>query len=150
MIQLSSAGQLFAKQGIYTRLPVKNGNNQSKTVLIIYDYEAEQLPQPAKEMLEKLITACKFDMAKVAYINSKTQIPNSIGTLKNSYGAEVILVFGPVNLSRNIPALKLNHPYHINGLRILQTLPVEQLVTNDKEKKALWGGLQRLISEYAN
>src|SRR5947208_1182534 len=103
MIPLSSPEQLFNKQPIYAGLPAKNANNPSKTVLIIYDLAADQLPIAAKEMLEKLITACKFDLDKVAFINVRAAGNTlSFGTLKSSYSAEIILIFGPVKLSRNI------------------------------------------------
>jgi hypothetical protein len=148
MLHLSSPSGLFENKKVYhvsgTTGPAK-GNSSAKAI-VAYRYNSEKLPEPLQQMLDRLLQACKFAPSATEYINMDFNTNISLGTIKETYPAEVLLIFGETGLERNLQKLKRNIPFLINGLKIIQAESLTALNGNDKEKKALWGGLQKLLT----
>ena len=104
---------------------------------------AEVLPQPIKEMLDKLIQACQFKPEQTVYLNARFTDDITLGHLQNKYTPILLLVFGDPVISRNLPKLKKNFAYEMNGLKIINAEGLETLVKNDAAKKVLWGVLKK-------
>ena len=148
MIHLSSPSGLFENKKVYM-VSAKAGSNTGKfsqKVIVVYRYNSEKLPESLQQMLDKLLQACKFNITETAYINMDIETDISLGIIQETYPAEVVLVFGETGLERNLLKLKKNIPFVINGLKVIQADSLSTLHGNDREKKALWGGLQKLLT----
>ena len=149
MLELSLPDTLFNKQKVFS---LNNGvlspnieENKRKAV-IVYDLPAEVLPQPIKEMLEKLIQACQFKPEETIYLNARFAGDTSLGQLQSTYSPAMVLLFGEPNISRNLPKLKKNFAYELNGVKVLNAENLDMLVKNDAAKKTLWGALKKMLS----
>ena len=148
MLHLSSPSGLFENKKVYHvsgAIGPVPGNSSAK-IIVAYRYNSERLPEPLQQMLDKLLQACKFDPSATAYINIDFNENTSLGTIQETYPAKVLLLFGETGLERNLAKLKRNIPFIINGIKIIQAESLSALNGNDKEKKALWGGLQKLLT----
>jgi hypothetical protein len=148
MLELLSPDLLFGKQKVFhindsvsTTITKANKRN----AVIVYDYAAEVLPQPVKEMLDKLVQACQFKPEQTIYLNARFTGDVSLGHLQNTYSPTMILIFGDVNVSRNLSKLKRNFAYDLSGVKIVNTEGLETLLKNDAAKKALWGVLKKML-----
>jgi hypothetical protein len=148
MLELLSPDLLFNKQKVFH---LNNGVlntitevNKRKAV-VVYDSPAEVLPQPIKEMLDKLIQACQFKPEETIYLNARFAEDTSLGLLQNQYSPVMVLVFGEPNISRNLPKLKKNYPYELSGVKVINAESLETLVKNDAAKKVLWGVLKKAL-----
>ncbi len=147
MIKLTNADLLFEKQPVYRVLTSKSALSATPhKVIIVYRSAAAELPASQKEMLEKLVVACKYKVEDVVYVNTGISGEMSLGVLKATYSPEVVLVFGEVKVSHNLPALKRNQPFELNGLKVLQAEELDKLHSNAKEKGVLWVGLQKMMA----
>jgi hypothetical protein len=114
-------------------------------VVIEYENQAPLLPQPLKDMLDKIMQACLFKTDEVIYLNHKPE-PRSFSNISSNYQPEIILVFGDINLSHNLAPLIKNRPYEINGVKVLRTENLEKLDQMKAEKSALWTSLQSMFT----
>jgi hypothetical protein len=69
----------------------------------------------------------------------------SLGNLQNEYKPQAVLIFGDVNISRNISKLKKNFVYELSGVKIISTDSLDTLMKNDAAKKALWIALKKML-----
>ena len=148
MLELSAPHLLFNKQKVFN---LNNGVSSTITevnkrnVVIVYDLAAEVLPQALKEMLDKLIQACQFIPEETVYLNARSAGDISLGHLQNKYAPVLMLIFGEPNISRNLPKLKKNFAYEINGVKVINAEGLETLIKNDAGKKALWLSLKKAL-----
>lgn len=147
MFKLASPELLFDKLPVYRVLTSKSATSADlHKVIIVYQNEVKELPAGVKEMLEKLVVACKYKPEDVVYIDVSQTPDTSLGGIKAKYAPEVVLSFGDVVLSRNLPALKRNMPIVLNGMKVIHAEALDKLQANPKEKAALWGGLQKMMT----
>jgi hypothetical protein len=146
MIELSAPEELLAQQNLY-----RIGGNVDKArpafthaykLVVVLSQPFNALPAALKEMVEKLIAACKLDSAQVAYTDVESA-DISYQNIIRAYRPEVILVFGEIALSRNLNGLKKNQPYEFNGTKILLAQTLDYIAKTQAEKSALWVGLQK-------
>ena len=145
MLELLAPDLLFIKQKLIHPNSVTNTTTEvnKRSAIIVYDMPAEVLPQPIKEMLDKLIQACQFKPEQTVYLNARFTDDITLGHLQNKYTPILLLVFGDPVISRNLPKLKKNFAYEMNGLKIINAEGLETLVKNDAAKKVLWGVLKK-------
>ena len=148
MLELSTPDLLFNKQKVFKlRHSVENTitkGNKLKAV-VVYDLPTEVLPQPTKEMLDKLIMACQFKPEETVYLNTRFTSQISLGEIQNKYGDVAVLAFGEVNLSRNLSKLKKNFAYELGGIKLVNTDSLDTLMKNGEAKKVLWGVLKKML-----
>ncbi len=149
MFQLSSPDELFAHQTLYRisglvdkKLPPFAAHFRLAVVLL---QPVSDLPGAVKEMVEKLIVACKVDPKDVVYVDTVSS-DISYQAIQTAYRPEVILFFGDITPSRNLTGLKRNTPYEFNGTKILLAQTLEHIAKTPVEKSALWVGLQKLFN----
>jgi len=148
MLELSSPELLYNKQKVYH---VQDGvfdtitKTDARKAIVVYDLPSETLQQPLKEMLDRLIQACKFKPEEAIYINARFTPDVTLGALQNKYNPVAVLVFGEVNLSRNLNKLRKNVAYDFSGVKVVNTDLMEMLVKNDAAKKTLWGVLKNML-----
>ena len=148
MLQLLSPDLLFNKQKVFH---LNNGVINTTTevnkrkAIVVYDLPAEVLPQPIKDMLDKLIQACQFKPEETIYLNARFADDITLGHLQNKYSPVLMLLFGEPNISRNLPRLKKNFAYELSGLKVINAEGLETLVKNDSAKKVLWGVLKKSL-----
>ncbi len=150
MIHLQQPALLFGKQKVYQL----SGNVEKKTAnetapqkfraVVLFENAVEELPVTTNEMLSKLIIACKFSEEETLLLNQK-YARSSIGYLQSCYEPELILIFGEMQVSKNILKLKKNFPFEISGTKILQTDSLEHLVKNESSKTTLWKILKPML-----
>lgn len=149
MLELSAPDLLFNKQKVFSLNVSVNQTitepNLKKRAVVIFDQPTETLPAAVKEMLDKLIQACKFKAEETVYVNAHFEPGISLGKIQNEYSPSVVLVFGEINISRNIIRLKKNFVYELNSVKIVNTEGLDVLVKNDAAKKALWGILKKML-----
>ena len=148
MFQLSQPGELFSHQTLYRlnanvdkRAPIAIGPCR---LVVAMPQPVSALAEPVKEMVEKLITACKVDTKEVVYADALSS-DISYQAIQNTYHPGVILYFGDLPISRNLTGLKRNLPYEFNGTKILLAQTLEHIAKTPVEKNALWAGLQKLF-----
>ena len=149
MPELLSPEMLFNKQKVFHL-----NDGVSKTVtspdmrkaVILFDQPTETLPAPVKEMLDKLIQACKFKPEETIYLNTRFTPDITLGNVQNEYHPEAVLVFGDVSISRNISKLKKNFVYEFSGVKVVNTDSLDTLMKNGEAKKVLWGVLKKMLS----
>lgn len=148
MLELQSPELLFNKQKVFhlnvNTETVPTTANLRKAV-VVFNQPFETLPAPLKEMLDKLIQACKFTAEETVYINTHLNPDTTLGKIQNEYNPEAVLVFGEVELSRNLTKLKRNLVYELNGVKIVNAEGLDVLVKNDAAKKALWAVLKKML-----
>ena len=151
MIQVTKPHLLFKGQKVY-HLPKDVENQQNGAIngsfakfIAVYESDSSELIPSRKEILDKLIIACKYNPEQVVYVN----VGMKTATLSNllvQYSPEVILIFGEIEISRNMTNLKKNYPFEINGVKILQTETLEKLEKVTGEKSLLWASLKRMLN----
>ena len=148
MIELLQPDLLFNKQKVFTiqdSVTTTITSNTHKKVVVVFSMDNETMPQPVKDMLDKLIQACQFKPEETAYLNALFTEDVSLGHLQNTYNPKAVLVFGDTEISRNLTKLKKNFPYDLNGIKVLNAESLEILVKNDAAKKTLWGVLKKML-----
>jgi hypothetical protein len=149
-MQIQNPQTLYHKQklmAVSPRLSPK-GLPEEKTgfrLMVIYESAPAELSASLKDMLDKLITACRFKPEEVCYVNHKLN-PVSIGNITSNHQPEALLIFGEIPLSRNLASLKKNCSYEINAMKVLRTEPLEKLEQIKAEKGALWSALQQMLN----
>jgi DNA polymerase III psi subunit len=121
--------------------PISDG--KGFRLVVVYENQAEVLPALLKDMLDKIILACKFGLEEVCYLNNRSS-PLSFSQII-TYGPEVILIFGDFSISRNMARLNKNSPYDLNGIKVLRAESLEKLEQMKAEKTVLWGSLQQML-----
>lgn len=147
MLQLTSPQHLFNKQKVFqTTAAVENlsSNTKQARVVIVFESSTPELPANLKEMIDKMISACKYKPEDAVYING-TNTNYSIGRIQNQYRPETILIFGNISLGKNISCLNKNIGYELSGVKVLWAESLANLEKNANEKKVLWGALQRML-----
>jgi DNA polymerase III psi subunit len=117
--------------------------NKESRLIVLYDNPSQELPAHLKEMLIKLIQACRFKPEETTYVNF-TFSPISLQNI--NCDPELILIFGDLKISRNTSSLFKNQPYELNGIKILRTERLEKLEQMKAEKAALWSALQQTLN----
>lgn len=147
MLTLSSPELLFKKQKIYHINPhvEKISSERQCRVLIVFDSASEMLPKHLKEMADKMIMACQYKLEDAVYFNANTTKNASLGSLQGQFTPEVLLVFGNVNLGKNIQNVQKNVPYEFNGMNFIYGESLEVLEKNNTEKGELWKALKKML-----
>ncbi len=149
MIKIAATNTLFNRQKLFKTGrdtgTVKRFSAEGKNMAVVYAHAEKELPAAVKEMLDKIIVACKFKPEQTIYLNNKFN-KLSIGELLNANPLSLVIVFGEVALSRNLAKLKKNEPYEMNGTIIIQTEPLSKLHADKKEKDLLWKVLKKTIN----
>ena len=148
MLELLQPDLLFNKQKVFAphdSVTTTITINTHKRAVVVFSMAAETMPQPIKDMLDKLIQACQFKPEETIYLNSVFTADVSLGHLQNTYNPKAVLVFGDTEISRNLTKLKKNFPYELNGVKVLNAESLEMLVKNDAAKKTLWGVLKKML-----
>jgi hypothetical protein len=144
MIDVSHPHLLFEREKLIhvgnsapdTALP-----NATYKVAFVFNYPGQQLPPALKEMTEKMISACKFQLAEAIYVNQYEANYFSLNYLTRQLNIKLVLAFGNIELSRNLGRLHKNRPYQFGNIQIIQTESLENLEKNGYAKKELWGAL---------
>jgi hypothetical protein len=147
MLRISNPSLIFMGQRLY-----HTANNVEKPAIAPANYKIAFLYQTngeltgsLKEMADKLVVACKFKPEEAVYMPANANNITSIAIIKANYGANALLIFGNISISRNMAALKKNVPYELNGIKLLRTESLETLQKNGNEKMALWEGLKKMF-----
>lgn len=148
MFQLAMPEQLLAGEKLYSTergvdkvMPPKP---EGCRLVVVLNKPLTGLPDNLKQMVEKLVAACKIDTKDVAYMDSP-QGYISFSQIASQYRPQAVLVFGNIKISRNLTGLKTNLPYEFNGTKILFAGELEKIDKTPTEKKALWAGLQQMF-----
>jgi hypothetical protein len=151
MIKLVSPQILLGKHNIYAHLQSVEKNTpafESKDVIkaiVLYASSRPQISDSQTEMLNKIMTACKFESSEVQYINLQLN-PASVGEIISNYSPDIILVFGKTSLGRNMTELPENRAVSISGVQVLRTAELDKVETDAAVKKKLWITLQNILN----
>jgi hypothetical protein len=147
MIKLNSAELLFDKQKLYAQTAGVNkselsaDNKVDMKAILLFNSAESSLPAAQQEMLDKMMTACKFEPNQVKFINlAHTSL--SLGDILSVEGLKLVLIFGKYDASRNMIALKYNLPIPISGVEVLLTDSLDKLMAEPKLKGTLWNALK--------
>lgn len=148
MLGLNAPDTLFNKQ----KLVRFNTNVDNKTehaipckVAVVYELQAKELPTATKDMLDKIIMACRFKIEEAVYINRHLVADTSLGVLQSEFSPVLVLVFGDISVSRNLTKLQNNVPYVINGMHVICMESITSFSKNDAAKKTLWALLKKVL-----
>jgi hypothetical protein len=148
--------QLLNPQTLYHKQPLLAVSPQSKkegyvldpnknySLLVVYESGSPELPVPLKDMLDKLIGACRFKVEETAYINRQFS-STGLDKIMSQFQPQAMLIFGDIAISRNMARLSKNRPYEINGIKILRSENLEKLDQMIAEKQALWAALKQMF-----
>lgn len=115
-------------------------SSKKAKVVLIYNHNGDQLPVSQKEMLDRLVVACKFDKSETAYLNC-FEHQYKLGFVLSAYSPSLVLVFGDISLSQNIVRMVKNHAYEISGAIVIRTESIDNLEKVKGEKSKLWDSL---------
>ncbi|MCX6199314.1 MAG: hypothetical protein NTY88_08860 [Bacteroidetes bacterium] len=120
-------------------------NNEEKIKAVgVYDNASTDLPSTFQEMLDKLMSACKFNTNEISFLNIKAN-EVSVGQLQSCFNPELILLFGEMTGSKNMTKLQKNISYELNGTKIIRTESLENLERIKGEKGKLWEVLKQTL-----
>lgn len=147
MEKLEAPELLFSKDGVYSlsRQTDKKIDLASKRLVILYQNARPELNNATQTMLDKLVNACKFRKEEVLYIYAGNG-EMSLGEIQRTHAPEMVLILGNVPPSRNAQLLLKNHPYEMNGAKVIRTDAPEKLEGNEREKTALWRVLKNCLN----
>lgn len=145
MLKLESPEYLFNKRKVYAHTADVDklaGASQVKA-LLVYNSNGDLNPAH-REMLDKMMAACKFKEGETAYVNAAAA-PVSLSALQNQYKPGLLVVFGDIVLSKNLAKPVKYVPIEMSGAALLYADTLAQLGTDGAAKKKLWGALQRVL-----
>ena len=150
MLQITAPASIFNKQKVFSfrqnveKREVVISASPQVSALVIYNNVTEELPAGLKNTADKIIQACKLSVNQSLFLNAGfTQI--SLGKIQSQCQPQIVLVFGDIPLSRNLPKLAKNHAYEIGGTKIIRTETLENLESKKGEKATLWSVLQTTL-----
>ncbi len=145
MLQSESVKYLFKGERVIPENSFKTVlKSEEKRVAVIYSSDGADATEAEKNMLQKLLAACKISPDEVEIINNR-KLNLSLATVQNGYKPKYILLFGETGAGINLSSLKTNTPFNLSGTHILKTLSLDKLVSNDREKAHLWKALQSMF-----
>ena len=116
-------------------------------MVVVYENEEPGLPPPLKDMLDKLIQACKFQAEEVLHVNYKfNRVKWSMIAGRETH-PEIMLIFGAISISKNLAHLNKNLPYTIGGIKVLRTENLQKLEEIKAEKSAFWAVLKPMVNQ---
>jgi len=126
------------------------GDNKKNITIVVNDPAAVYLKDEALEMLSKLLSALKRNLADIAIVNMAHQ-PVDSRRIKEELGATIVILFGvkvnTIKLPFQIPDYKVQQ---FNVCSYLQVADFDTMLANTKnaqlEKSKLWVSLKSLLS----
>lgn len=145
MLQPESVKYLFKGEKIIPENSVKTiTDSEEKRVVVIYSPVSADATESEKQMLQKLLVACKILPHEVEIINNG-KMNLSLASVQTGYKPKYILLFGETGAGINLNLTQTNTPYNLSGTYILKTLALDKLISNDREKANLWKSLQLMF-----
>ena len=145
MFQIQQNASLFNGQKVFSI--TKNVENKNKEVIkavVIYENSSDVLASSLKGMLDKLMSACKFNIGEILFLNANNN-EISLGQIQSSFHPDLILLFGEIAGSKNIIKFQKNIAYEMNGTKIIRTESLENLEKVKGEKGKLWEVLKQTL-----
>lgn len=144
--------ELEQPESLSLQLPVIEGENRTKVLILFYQPDAENMNEDASRFLAKVLKAVKRDIDDVARCNwallerQETALPDVYESIQ-TIDCKKILAFGDLPL-----AWSLSHffqKYHItqdaSQRSLLQADHLHEIAQNRDLKVKLWESLQRLF-----
>lgn len=151
MIKLDSPELLFDKQKIYMHLTNAGQNddlpriNDDTAALVLYAAKNSEISDSQKEMLDKMMAACKFKPNQVQYMNVNG-VKVALGQLLGNKTPKLVLLFGKLPLSGNLGQLAKHQPVTLNGVDVILTEQLDKLEVSNADKSALWNTLKMVLN----
>ena len=146
MFQIQQTASLFSGQKVFRiSKDVENKNQEAIKAVVVYENSSDNLSSVFKEMLDKLMKACKFNPNEVLFLNIKDN-EVSLGQIQSSFNPQIVLLFGEIAGSKNMIKLQKNISYEMNGTKIIRTESLENLEKVKGEKGKLWEVLQQTLN----
>ena len=151
MIKLELPELLFDKQKIYGHLTDVEKKetqlivNDETEALVLYEAKNSEITGSQKEMLDKMMVACKFTPNQVQYMNvNGAKI--ALGQLLGSKVPKLVLLFGKLPLSGNLGQLAKHQPVNLGGVNVILTEQLDKLEVSNADKKGLWETLKMVLN----
>jgi hypothetical protein len=151
MIKLNSPELLFDKHKLYVHLTNVGKNeemphiNDDTQALVLYAAKNSEITDAQKEMLDKMMVACKFTPNQVQYMNVNG-LKVALGQLFGNKTPKLVLLFGKLPLSGNLGQLAKHHPVTLGGVNVILTEQLDKLEVSNADKKALWETLKMVLN----
>ncbi len=126
----------------------KHLGTNSKNILIVVQYpETAFLPDDHLNFLTKIISACKLSLADVAIINHHHYYGKTFEEITTHFKCNKVLLFA---ISPKEFGMPIQFPFYqiqsFNKSTFLSSPPLNELLSNDAEKRKLWACMKTIFS----
>ena len=121
--------------------------NKQFDVVVLYDGEADQLPNEEKNLLTNILKAIGLSIKKVNLLNINNLKGIGFSQLRKAYGQTRIIGFGisPTQLNLQIQTA-LYQKVEMMGCQLLFANTLLEISKDTSKKKLLWGSLKAMFS----
>lgn len=126
------------------------GSNKKYISIIVSDEQAIHLEEESLDILSNILSACKFNLADVAIVNTHRQTVND-AILRKHLSPKVVLLFGVATTTVDLPfSIPMYKPQPFNNCTYLQSVSLEKMKGTGNEarleKSKLWVCLKNLFA----
>lgn len=127
--------------------PAFYGKNKQQIVLLTNEAGKTWFSEEHEPLLKNILEAIRLTFDDVALINVNNLATDiNLETLTSLIGCKKLIAFG-VDIRKIIPSANPSQPpIEQNGVRILFTYSLKELMNNRNNKKALWDNLKAMFN----
>lgn len=114
------------------------GENNKYFLILIDDKAHKELNAPHLELLLKIMLAKKLELRDLAILNLNNYPNVSFTDLKEFFGCNRLALFGISPLQISLPSLTANQSEKHDGVSILATYSLEEMINDETKKKQFW------------
>lgn len=118
------------------------GENNRFFLLLLDEPSAKYLPDAQLEVLKKILQAKGLELKDVALLNLSSTPQADFKSLKDFFSCSRICLFGISPNRLSLPALPSNEPAELEGVKILATFSMSELMQTQHKKVAFWNAMK--------
>jgi hypothetical protein len=117
----------------------------NKYILILFNDPAQKTIDPKElETLANILKGKKQEIKDVALVNLYNYPTATFSSLKSFFACNSVLLFGTNPAQLGIDGIQSNQITSIQGIKILATFSIAEMLTNVDKKRAFWDEMKKL------
>ena len=117
----------------------------NKYILILFNDPAQKIIDPKElETLANILKGKKQEIKDVALVNLYNYPTATFSSLKSFFACNSVVLFGTNPAQLGIDGIQSNQITSIQGIKILATFSIAEMLTNVDKKRAFWDEMKKL------
>lgn len=117
----------------------------NKYILILFNDPAQKTIDPKElETLANILKGKKQEIKDVALVNLYNYPTATFSSLKSFFACNSVVLFGTNPAQLGIDGIQSNQITSIQGIKILATFSIAEMLTNVDKKRAFWDEMKKL------